>query len=1046
MIVMALHRHGRLTFLLLAFMAATFLQSCGGSSGSGGGGGNPPAAPTGLAATAQSTEVSLTWNASTTASSYNVKRSTAAGGPYTKVANSTVTSDLDSGLTNGTTYYYVVSAVNTNGESANSAEVSATPKAAIPPAPTGLTATPGNAQVVLSWTASTGATSYHVKRSTTAGGPYTQVVTTNATTDTDTGLTNGTKYYYVVTALNSSGESGNSSEVSATPGSSAPPVPTGLTAIPGNAQISLSWTASTGATSYNVKRSTTNGGPYTQVASPTTILYTDSGLTNGTKYYYVVTAVNAGGESANSSQASATPSGSIVNISVTVDVTMNRHPISPYVYGGAFPQDAPTITDSGLTAVRWGGNGASTYNWQLGTTNADNDYYFEDFTFGALNNSADSDSAQFIKDVKSAGSVPLMTMVMLPWVAQSPETSTTQHGVDNYHWSFSVSRDGPQCSVDPYNVDAGNGIVAGTCNNNPPTYLMASATDLNATYFPLLDDHTQTCPSGTTCVYRDAWAAALATAFGNNVPHLYNMDNEIDIWGGTHRDIHPNPTTYTELSNIFLTESNKLKTWDPAAIRLGPVSCCWYFYWRSATGASDTSSHGGVDFLPWWLNQVAWSDFVSGTRSLDVFDIHAYPDADTGGLSAAQLQALAVSIYRDWWDPTFPSAASYIRNGGFSIEPVDSKPFRIPRMRALVNQTYPGTEFSITEWSAAFAGESDFSTALGDADAYGILGQQRIYLSTRWTAPSPTNPNYRALKLFTNYDGQHHAFQPISVSAANTGNPSLFSSYAAVSADGKTISVMILNKDPANTASVSFAFPGSQINSVATYTLASSNPTTIVKATPAWGSTMSFPPYSATLLVLTGTSHVPASEWDLNPDTIMVPSGGSVTLNPRIVNGTANVTLANPTAATGLTMAIAQSAVTPTQNGVITIGANAGTAPGFYSFSVTGADSSVTQTQSGWIVVGNPAATLTKTGDNQTGGTLTLTATLVPGSSRGTQTGASILFTTNKGTLSQRMVSTNGSGQATITLTLPSGSGTTTVTAEGPYGLGHPIATFTESN
>src|SRR5208282_3353036 len=167
--------------------------------------------------------------------------------------------------------------------------------------------------------------------------------------------------------------------------------------------------------------------------------------------------------------------------------------------------------------------------------------------------------------------------------------------------------------------DAGNGIVAGTCNNNPPTYITASATDLNAAYFPLLDDHTQTCPSGANCVYRDDWAAALATAFGNSVPHFYDMDNEIDIWGGTHRDIHPNPTTYSELSSIFLTESGKLKTWDPAAIRFGPVSCCWYYYWRSAAGASDTSSHGGVDFLPWWLNQVAWSDAVSGTRSLDVF-------------------------------------------------------------------------------------------------------------------------------------------------------------------------------------------------------------------------------------------------------------------------------------------------------------------------------------------------------------------------------------------------------------------------------------------
>ncbi|MFN2513923.1 MAG: fibronectin type III domain-containing protein [Pyrinomonadaceae bacterium] len=123
-------------------------------------------------------------------------------------------------------------------------------------------------------------------------------------------MTNGTTYYYVVTAVNSAGESANSNQASATP--TAPPTPpaapTGLTATAGNAQVALSWTASSGATSYNVKRSTTSGGPYTTIApGVTTTSYTDASVTNGTTYYYVVTAVNSTGESANSNQASATP-------------------------------------------------------------------------------------------------------------------------------------------------------------------------------------------------------------------------------------------------------------------------------------------------------------------------------------------------------------------------------------------------------------------------------------------------------------------------------------------------------------------------------------------------------------------------------------------------------------------------------------------------------------------------------------------------------------------------------------------------------------------
>ena len=181
---------------------------------------------------------------------------------------------------------------------------------AAPAAPTGVTATAGNAQVTLSWTASAGATSYTVERATVNGGPYTAVASGVTTTSyTNTGLTNGTTYYYVVVAVNAGGSSPNSSQVSAQP-IGPPAAPTGLTATAGNAQVTLSWTASAGATSYTVERATANGGTYTAVASGvTTTSYTNTGLTNGTTYYYVVVAVNAGGSSPNSSQVSAQPIG-----------------------------------------------------------------------------------------------------------------------------------------------------------------------------------------------------------------------------------------------------------------------------------------------------------------------------------------------------------------------------------------------------------------------------------------------------------------------------------------------------------------------------------------------------------------------------------------------------------------------------------------------------------------------------------------------------------------------------------------------------------------
>src|SRR5207249_1253188 len=138
----------------------------------------------------------------------------------------------------------------------------------------------------------------------------------NVSAYTDTGVTNGVTYYYVVTAVNGIGESDPSGEASATPtaGPTAPDAPQSLHASPGNGTVSLTWSApgfdgGSALTGYRLYRGTTSGG--------TTLLvtvaggndsYADGGLTNGQAYYYRVSAVNRVGEGALSVEASATPS------------------------------------------------------------------------------------------------------------------------------------------------------------------------------------------------------------------------------------------------------------------------------------------------------------------------------------------------------------------------------------------------------------------------------------------------------------------------------------------------------------------------------------------------------------------------------------------------------------------------------------------------------------------------------------------------------------------------------------------------------------------
>jgi beta-galactosidase len=177
-----------------------------------------------------------------------------------------------------------------------------------PTTPANVAATAGNAQATLAWTLAFNATGYKIKRATVSGGPYTTVANYTAISYTDTGLTNGVTYYYVVSAANSYGESANSTEVSVVPVAPNPPaMPTGLAAQADDGQIMLGWTASTGAASYNVKRALANAGPYTNLAAVTTTAYTDTNVNNGTPYFYVISAVGHGLESANSSPVSATP-------------------------------------------------------------------------------------------------------------------------------------------------------------------------------------------------------------------------------------------------------------------------------------------------------------------------------------------------------------------------------------------------------------------------------------------------------------------------------------------------------------------------------------------------------------------------------------------------------------------------------------------------------------------------------------------------------------------------------------------------------------------
>ena len=707
--------------------------------------------------------------------------------------------------------------------------------------------------------------------------------------------------------------------------------------------------------------------------------------------------------------------GSVTAVTVNINPLANRHQISLFVYGNN-DETISDITDAGFTYSRWGGNDASNYNYLLQTRNSAGDWYFEDYG-GA------GDQVGLITQTQNAGSHALTTMAMMDWVAGEAETSS------NRNWSFSVAKFGAQCSFDPNNTDAGNGLVAGSTGNCNTSKSPVTTNAVTTAYYPLVDTASE-CPSGTTdgstCIDRETWAKALAAAFNGSsetcsVPyssitscHFYDMDNEPDIWSGTHMDVHPAPAGYDELANLYEKEATNLKSWDPEAVRFGPVFCCWWFYWNGSNN-NDKGNHGGVDFLPWWLNQVYWMDKTNGARTLDVFDIHAYADCGpTTNFTNTQLKAATVACAGFYWDP---ATVNQDTNNTYTTneEPNPGIPFVIPRMKAMVNEIYPGTPLSFTEWGAGLAANAgtDFSTAIADADTLGVFGREGLGIASRWGGPTSGTPEYPAWKLFTNYDGAHHQFEPLSISATNNGNSALFSSFASLNSAGTVMTVMVLNKDPNNAAQANFNLSGFSASNYVAYTLSSTSSSAIsASSSQSWSATQIFAPYSITLLVINGSeASKPVSEWSLNPDDLMIPASGTATLHPAITSGSATVTLSSAVfdayegaAACNGTLLIGNATITATQPATITV--NAGSTSGFCHFTVTGSDGTATQAQGGWIVVGKPAATLAvQSGNGQTGSAGTalsqsLAVTLSPGQSGGSSNGAGILFTTTAGTLS----------------------------------------------
>ena len=454
-------------------------------------------------------------------------------------------------------------------------------------------------------------------------------------------------------------------------------------------------------------------------------------------------------------------------VTVNVDANANKHPISPYIYGVAFATSTQ-LGDLNAPLNRQGGNTTSSYNWQLNASNHANDWYFESIPESSPNAGELGDT--FISNSRAGNAQSMLTIPMLDWIAKVGSNRSKLA-------SFSQLKYGAQTDADwQWFSDAGNGVLASNGQN-------VSGNDPNDASTP-----------NSTAIEK-SWVQHLVSKWGlaaNGGLKFYILDNEHSIWQSTHRDVHPIGAKEGEIRQKMIDYGSMIKSVDAGALVVGPEEWGWsgYFYsgydqqYGAAHGWSsypDRAANGNTDYMPWLLDQLHKYDVANGTRVLDVFSLHYYPQGgEFGNDTSTAMQQTRNKSTRSLWDPNYVDATW-----------INDKVDLIPRMKNWVAAYYPGLKTAITEYN--WGAESHINGATTQADIYGIFGREGLDYATRWTTPDASTPTYKAMKMYRNYDGGKSGFGDVSVSAS-VSNPDNLSAFAATrSSDGK-LTVMVVSK------------------------------------------------------------------------------------------------------------------------------------------------------------------------------------------------------------------------------------------------------------
>jgi uncharacterized protein (TIGR03437 family) len=515
---------------------------------------------------------------------------------------------------------------------------------------------------------------------------------------------------------------------------------------------------------------------------------------------------------------------------LAVDAHANRHPISPYVYGINEWSDNGLMGLMRIPLIRWGGDDATSYNWQNSVKNntGDNPWFY--LNYGVSPNFDAFHEANLVAGTVSLGTIPLMD-----WIPK-----------DAGECSFSVKKYGAQPKTNPDNSDCGNGVLA---NGD------LVANDPNDAYIPVTESFAQ------------QWVAHIMSSYGPanaGGVRLWSMDNEPEWWYSNHFDVYPQAANYDDMLARNIKWASAVKSADPTALITGPVPGGWsgmlfsrvdmnsgwantpFKYWDKPV---DQIQHGGIAWVPYYLQQMSQFEKTNGYRLLDYLDVHAYiaPSGLSGTLGDDAMETLRMTSTRALWDPSY-----LVPGGGFNdATGAEVAPHLVPQMQQWVNQNYPGTNLAITEYS--WGALNSITGAIAQADILGIFGAYGLGLGTLWGQPAPTDPGAFAFKIFLNYDGIGGQFGGTGVQAASS-NPDTLSVFAAQRVDS-ALTVLVLNKTNGDIGDSIGLANFTPAGTAQVWQYSPANLAAIVRQTSditVGGSTVAatFPAYSMTLLVI----------------------------------------------------------------------------------------------------------------------------------------------------------------------------------------------------